>query len=112
MNLTNPLSAIGITSMSTYPADRALCMSKNGPTDCRFRIPGGTLQYNQERDARFPYIYKVMTHTLVHSPEHIKTILIHVVDTSIDARVARAKFAKTLRVPLGPDSIMNNYGQF
>lgn len=99
-------------STTTYPIDRTLCMTKEGPTDGRFHIPGGTLQYNAQRDARFPYIYKLATHALVHSPEQVKTILIHIVDTSIDARVTRAKFAKTLSVPLGPDANMNNYGPF
>jgi hypothetical protein len=100
--------------MSTlaYPTDRTSCMTKEGPKDHRFQIPGGTLQYNTERDARFPYIYKLTTHALVHSPEYFKTILIHIVDTSTDARVKHAKFVKTLSVPLGPNSIMNNYGLF
>jgi hypothetical protein len=99
-------------SAFTYPMDRFLCMTKDGPTDGRFRIPGGTLLYNAERDVRFPYIYKLDTHALVHSTEYIKTILIHVVDTSINARETRAKFAHTLSVPLGPDAVMNKYGPF
>ena len=85
-------------------------MSKDGPVDPRFRIQGGTLRYNPERDARFPYLYEVPTHVLVHSPEYFKTILLRVVDTSIDAREARAKYEKTLSVPLGPNSNMENYG--
>jgi len=89
-----------------------LRMSEDGPTDRRFQILCGTLQYSAQRDVRFPYIYKLSTHALVHSPEHIKTILIHVVDTSFDARVARAKFVNTLSVPLGPDADMNNNGPF
>ena len=87
-------------------------MIKDGPTDHRFKIHGGTLLYNTERDAHFPYIYKVDTHALVHSTEYIKTILIHIVDTSINARMTRATFAQTLSVPLGPDAVMNEYGPF
>ena len=87
-------------------------MMKDGPTDHRFQIPGGILQYNPERDVHFPYIYEITTHALVHSPNYIKTILIHVVDTAIDARVKRANFEKTLSVPLGPNAIMDNYGEF
>jgi hypothetical protein len=92
-----------------YPNDRSICMTKDGPIDHRFRIPGGTLRYNAERDARFPYIFQVKTHTLVRS-EYFKTIWVHVVDTSIDARVARANFEKTLSVPLGPNCDMDHYG--
>ena len=99
-------------SAPTYPIDRMSCMTNDGPTDRRFQIRGGKLLYNAERDARFPYIYEIKTHALVHSPQQIRTILIHVVDTSYDARVECATFAKTLSVPLGPDSIMDNYGQF
>jgi hypothetical protein len=101
-----------MSTKTTYPTDRTMCMSKDGPIDPRFRVPGGTLLYKQERDARFPYIYEIATHTLVHSPEFIKRILIHVVDTSIEARKARAKYELKLLVPLGPDAYMENYGQF
>ncbi len=85
-------------------------MSKEGPTDPRFQIPGGTLLYHPERDERFPYLYEIPSHILVHSPEYIKKILIRVMDTSIDARKALATFEKTLSVPLGPDADMTNYG--
>ena len=47
-----------------------------------------------------------------HSPKHITKILIHIVDTSIKARTARADYEKTLSVPLGPDANMDNYGSF
>jgi hypothetical protein len=99
-------------STSTYPIDRPSCMRKDGPADSRFQIPGGKLLYNQERDARFPYIYEITSHALVHSPNYIKKILICIVDTSIDARVKCAKFEKTLSVPLGPNAVMDNYGEF
>jgi len=85
-------------------------MDRNGPSDTRYRVPGGSLLYSPHRDARFPYLYAVPTHELVHSPEYITKILVHVVDTSDDARVARAKFEKTLSVPLGPNGLMKKYG--
>ena len=86
-------------------------MLKEGPADPRFRIPGGTLLYHPERDEHFPYLYEIPSHVLVHSPQHIKKILIHVVDTSVNACKARANFEKMLTVPLGPDADMTNYGQ-
>ena len=85
-------------------------MLKDGPIDPCFQVPGGTLQYKPERDSRFPYIYEIPTHSLVHSPEYIKTILIHIVDISIEARKARAKYEFTLTVPLGPNAYMENHG--
>ena len=99
-------------SVPAYPRDRSTCMSKDGPTDHCFHIPGGTLLYKPQRDVRFPYIYKIPTHALVHSGNYIKTILIHIMDTSIDAREARAKYEGMLSVPLGPNANMDNYGQF
>ena len=86
-------------------------MNVDGPTDPHFRIPNGTLLYHPNRDGRFPYLYAVSTHALAHSPEYIKKILIHVVDTSVKDRISRAKFEKTLSVPLGPNALMEKYGQ-
>jgi len=96
---------------ANYPRDRIACMNEDGPTDPRFRIPGGTLVYKQYRDARFPYLYAIPTHVLVHSPKYIKDILIHVVDTSVDDRKARANFEKRLSIPLGPNVLMEKYGE-
>jgi hypothetical protein len=93
-----------------YPSDWSTSMNQEGPSDRRFRIPGGALLYHPLRDARFPYIYRILSHPLVHSPQHFTTILIRVVDTSIKARISRAQFDKTLTVPLGPNSLMNEYG--
>ena len=94
----------------TYPVDCSTYMSKEGPGDPRFHISGGVLQYHPKRDSRFPYLYRIPTHALVHSPDYIKVILIHVVDTSLEARVRRAEFDKTLSVPLGPNALMHEYG--
>jgi hypothetical protein len=87
-------------------------MTNEGPADRRFRVLGGILNYNANRDERFPYIYQITSHALVHAPDLFRTILIHIVDASVEARVARANFEKSLSVPLGPDALMNNYGQF
>jgi len=93
-----------------YPVDRSAFMSKEGPPDPRFRIPEGELVYRAQRDARFPYLYRVLTHALVHSPDHFKLILIRVVDTSIKARIRCAQFDRGLSVPLGPNALMDEYG--
>ena len=98
--------------LPAYPRDHSLCMRKEGPVDRHFHIPSGRLQYNPERDARFPYIYEIPTHTLMHSLKYITTILIHVVDTSLDPRVKCAKFGKSLSIPLGPDDNMDHHGSF
>ena len=94
-----------------YPRDGSAYMNKDGPDNSLFRIANGTLLYNAKRDARFPYIYEIPKHAHVHSPQHIKKILIHIVDTSQSDRITRAEFEKTLRVPLGPNDLMETYGQ-
>jgi hypothetical protein len=95
---------------ASYPTDRSACMSQEGPSDPRFHIPGGILQYHPQRDARCPYLYRISTHALVHSPDQFKTILIHIVDTSPEARIRRAQFDEKLSVPLGPNALMDEYG--
>ena len=90
-----------------YPTDRITCMKEDGPSDTRFQVHGGNLQYLPTRDYRFPYIYSLESHTLVHSSEYIKKILVYIVDTS---RIKQAKFDHTLSVPLGPNSLMKEYG--
>ena len=95
---------------ANYPMDHSVFMSPEGPSDPRFCIPEGILQYHPWRDTRFPYIYHILKHTLVHSPAHIKIILIRVVDTSINARISCVQFDKMLSVPLGPNELMDEYG--
>jgi hypothetical protein len=95
-----------------YPVNRISCMNQEGPIDSRFRVNGGHLLYLPTRDSRFPYLYSLPTHSLVHSPQYFKKILIHIVDTSCDARMERAKFDCMLSVPLGPNALMKEYGKF
>jgi hypothetical protein len=96
---------------ASYPIDRTSFMNKEGPSDPRFHVHGGCLQYLPTRDSRFPYLYSLPTHALVHSPQYIKLILIHIVDTSLKARIERAMFDHTLSVPLGPNALMKEYGR-
>jgi hypothetical protein len=95
---------------ATYPVDLTTYMDQEGPTDRQFRIMGGALLYHPKCDGRFPYLYRIQMHALVHSPDHFRTILIHVVDTSVEARIRRAQFENLLSVPLGPNALMKNYG--
>ena len=93
-----------------YPIDRTSCMNKDGPDDVRFRVHGGELQYLPNRNSRFPYVYSLPMHALLHSSQYIKKILIHIVDMSYEACVEHAKFDRTLSVPLGPNDLMKEYG--
>jgi hypothetical protein len=56
-------------SASTYPAypiDRSSCMTNNGPVDGHFKIPGGTLQYNAERN-----YFILLLHHFVQLVSHV-----------------------------------------
>ena len=92
-----------------YPKDRTKTMREDGSIDPRYKIAGGTLLYNPERDARLPCLYSFNAHSQVHD-KRLSKILIHIVNTSIKARVERAKFHKTLEVPLGLNALMDSYG--
>ena len=94
------------------PSEPSSYMNKEGPANSRFQIPNGKLLYDPNRNASLPYIYEIPSHALVHSPQHIKRILIHIVDTSEKARTAQANFESTLKVPLGPNDLMAKYGQY
>lgn len=94
-----------------YPIDRATCMNIEGPSDPRFQVHNGILQYLPTRDSRFPYLYSVPSHSLVHSPQHFSKILVYISNTSLEARINRAKFDHTLSVPLGPNALMKEYGK-
>jgi hypothetical protein len=97
--------------LASYPIDRTTYMNEDGPRDPRFKVQGGHLLHIPMRDCRFPYIYSLPKHALVHSPQYIKKIFIHIVDTSCEARMECAKFDHGLSVPLGPNSLMKEYGK-
>ena len=94
------------------PCECSSYMNKEGPANHQFQIPNGKLLYNPNRNASLPYIYEIPSHALVHSPQHIKRVLIHIVDPSEKARIAQANFESTLKVPLGPNNLMAKYGQY
>ena len=79
---------LNMSIVPIYSKDCTTCVLKNGLIDHHFQ---GTLRYKPEPDSRFPYIYEILTHALVHSPKYIKTIFIHIVDTSIKARKVHTK---------------------
>ena len=93
-----------------YPVDCLTFMSKEGPPDPRFCILEDELVYHTQHNAHFPYLYCILTHALVHLPDHFKLILICVINTSVEARISCTQFDKGLSVPLGPNTLMDKYG--
>lgn len=80
------------------------------------RVPGGTLLFHPNRDGRLPYLYTVQSHPLVdRSKLRVDSpgrILVYIQDTSKEAMTAQAVFEDTLEVPLGPDELMVELGEF
>ncbi|KAF8237338.1 hypothetical protein L208DRAFT_1248145, partial [Tricholoma matsutake] len=61
-------------------------------------------------DSRFPYIFQVDSHPLVHDHDPLSPgcILIYIQDTLVEGLKALETFEASLEVPLGPDeSVLN-----
>jgi hypothetical protein len=85
-------------------------MLKDAPIE--FLVPGGTLLYDGGRDGRFPYIFQVDSHPLVHDRDPLSTgrILVCIQDTSPEAMQKLKEFEDSLEVPLGPNDSMAGQG--
>jgi hypothetical protein len=92
-----------------YPFDKKAFMAQT-PSDPLKIVKDGTLCYHNNRDARFPYLYKVESHPLVHNSDVIKHIYVYVEDTRSAAMRVKRLFEKDLKVPLGPDKTMASHG--
>jgi hypothetical protein len=92
-----------------YPFDKKAFMAQT-PSDPLKIVKDGTLCYHNNHDARFPYLYKVESHPLVHNSDVIKHIYVYVEDTRSAAMRVKRLFEKDLKVPLGPDKTMASHG--
>jgi hypothetical protein len=87
-------------------------MRADGPTDKRFVVDHGCLVYYERCDKRFPYLYEVSSHPLVHNTQAVKRILVYIIDTDPAALKTIADWEDTLGIPLGPDATMDEHGKF
>ena len=106
--LSPVLDTISMAS-EQYPSDKKGFMAKSPSDPCKV-VKNGTLCYHKNRDARFPYLYKVESHPLVHNTDVIKHIYVYVEDTRNAAMRVKRLFEKDLKVPLGPDKSMAGHG--
>ena len=93
-----------------YPPDKKRCMAHT-PSDPLKIVKNGQLWFHKHRDDRFPYIYRVESHPLVHNTDVIKNIYVYIEDTRPEAMRAKHLFEKDLKVPLGPDKTMAALGK-
>jgi hypothetical protein len=94
-----------------YPSDKTRRMA-HSPSDPLKIVKDGLLWFHKNRDERFPYIYKVDSHPLVHNTDVIKHIYVYVEDTRTEAMHAKRLFEQDLKVPLGPDRTMAGHGRY
>lgn len=96
--------------MKVYPSTRTAVHNFQIPADKRFCVKNGTPVRCENRDIRFPKVWKVEDHPLVHG-SYTETIWVILVDTSDEGRAAASKFESTLTTPLGPDALMKEFGR-
>ncbi|KAF8226626.1 hypothetical protein L208DRAFT_1499083 [Tricholoma matsutake] len=75
-------------------------------------VPDGVLLYNMNWDGRFPYIFQVNSHLLVHDCDSPRRILVYIQDTSVEGLEALEAFEASLEVPLGLNDSVSNLGIF
>ncbi|KAF9455335.1 hypothetical protein BDZ94DRAFT_1327628 [Collybia nuda] len=79
-------------------------------------IPNGTLLHHPNRDSHLPNLYVVNEHPLVDrskiSAQSQGRIIIYVQNTSENVMRALAVFEDTLKIPLGPNQLMDEQGLF
>ena len=92
-----------------YPSDKTRRMALT-PSDPLKIVKNGKLWFHRNRDGRFPYIYKVDSHPLVHNTNVIKHIYVYIEDTRTEAMHAKRLFEKDLKVLLGLDKTMAGHG--
>jgi hypothetical protein len=92
-----------------YPSDKTRRMA-HASSDPLKIVKDGELFFHKNRDERFPYIYKVESHPLVHNTDVIKNIYVYIQDTRTEAMHAKRIFEKDLKVPLDPDRTMAFHG--
>ena len=81
------------------------------PSDPLKIVKNGQLWFHKHRDDRFPYIYRVESHPLVHNTDVIKNIYVYIADTRPEAMHAKRLFEKYLKVLLGSDKTIAALGK-
>jgi hypothetical protein len=96
---------------SLYPRNRDHCMNCYGPDNPALVVAEGTLIFDSNRDGRFPYLFEVQAHPLVHDLNAVKKIIVYIQDTSPEALKRQFSFEENLYIPLGPDKTMSDLGE-
>lgn len=108
------------SGLSRYPSDGVDFMLKNGPIDPQLVVPDADLIILERRDARFYYVYRLqnphphpkLNTAVPDASKYIKETWVYIVDTSPEHQKQRFDFEETLSVPIGPDSLMDEIGEY
>ena len=108
------------TGLSRYPPDGKDFMRKNGPIDPQFVVPDAELIIMERRDAQFYYVYRMqkphphvkLNEVIPDASKYIEETWVYIVDTSPEKQKERFEFEETLSIPIGPDSLMDEIGEF
>ena len=108
------------TGLSRYPSDEGTFMLKNGPIDPQFVVPDADLIILERRDDRFYYVYRLqkphphlqLNEDMPEASKYIKETWVYIVNTSSEEQKQRFDFEETLSVPIGPDSLMDEIGEY
>lgn len=83
------------------------------PPNEQYIVPGGTLLYHPNRDARHAYLYVVNNHPLDQRSTPFKgRTIVFIQDTSENGIKNIKAFEAELKVPLGPDRNVEPLGRF
>jgi hypothetical protein len=119
-NVATGIHASNSGPVSHYPLDGKEFMRKNGPTDPQFVVPDADLIISEQRDARFYYVYRLrsphphiqLNKDMPDASKYINETWVYIVDTSPEQQKDRFEFEETLSVPIGPDSLMEEIGEY
>lgn len=120
-NIATPFYASSSGAGSRYPPDGNEFMRKSGPIDQQYVVPDADLLYLERRDARFYYVYRLrnlhpynveLNKLMPNASEYIDQTWVYIVDTSPEQQKVRFQFEDTLSVPIGPDSLMDDIGEY
>ena len=103
-----------------YPPDGTEFMRKNGPIDEQYIVPDADLIILERRDARFYYVYRLrnlhphikLNKIMPDASKYIDETWVYIVNTSPEQQKKRFEFEETLSVPIGPDSLMDDIGEY
>ena len=95
-------------------------MQKNWPIAPQFVVPDANLIILEQQDTQFYYVYCLqnphphikLNEEMPDASKYIDETWVYIVDTLPEQQKQRFEFEETLSVPIGPDSLMDEIGEY